>query len=330
MKINELSKAAGVPKRTVHFYIKEGLLKPDVNPDNNYYEFDQEDLDRLLLIRKLRSADMPVAMIRSLLEKPSTASYFLNLYVRRLYLQQKYISSTIETMNSIVEDLPIHTDYTTIRNIFAQAELPRISDMEPYDYDKYDNSLVNYFLWGKFLPSEEFSEYQEYLWKKIDRQTRTNPTQEYKDLCRFLKQLDPQIVEELYAESKDYNPVASCTPEQFPVLLASYKEAILHLLHSPHLIALWKDCYNSFFLPQTVIFSSKISNLVCEISPFFVDYTENIHRICQALYDWICEEQPKIGEELHQKLDPCCDIDPYYHGLLAAMVSCASLYRILT
>lgn len=329
MKINELSKASGLSKRTIHFYIKEGLLKPDVNPSNSYYEFSPDDLDRLLLIRKLRSADMPVAMIRSLLERPSTASYYLNLYVRRLNLRLKYISSTIDTMNGIVENLPIRTDCDTLLRIFGQAEFPGISDIEPDDYDKYDNSLVNYYLWGKFLPSEEFTEYQEYLWKKIDRQTRTHPTQEYKDLCRFLKQLDPETVEKLYMESQEHEQIAMCTPETFPVILNTYKEGILHVLKSPNLTAFWKKHYDTFFYPQLVISASGISRLVCEISPFFVSYTENIHTVCQALYDWLTEERPDLKKELHEKLDPCCDIEHHNHGMLAALLFCAPLYRIL-
>lgn len=329
MKINELSRISGVAKRTIHFYVKEGLLKPEINPDNGYFEFDQDDLDRLLLIRKLRSADMPVAMIRSLLNKPSAASYHLNLFVRRLSLQQKYISSTIETMNAIVEDLPIHTDYDTICRIFSEAQFACVSDMEPDDYDKYDNSLVNYFLWGKFLPDGKFTEYQEYLWKKTDRLTRNHPAQEYRDLCRFLKQLDPKDAEQLYTDSREYERIVFCTPETFPVILHEYKENILHLIRNHALTVFWKKYYDSFFLPNTVISSSDISSIIREISPFFTDYSRNIHALCQALYEWLCIEEPAVREELIRVLEPCCDIDHYYHGILAAMASCPDIYSIL-
>ncbi len=329
MKINELSRQSGLPKRTIHFYIKEGLLKPEINPDNNYYEFSKKDVDRLLLIRKLRRADLPVATIRSLLEKPSTANYYLNLYVRKLHLKQKNISQIIDGLSAVVDDLPIHTDYNTIQHIFENVEFPDTTSFEPDDYDKYDNSLVNYYLWGKFLPPEDFTDYQEYIWKKIDRITHKNPTREYKELCRFLKQLDPAIIDKLYTEGTDYEQIAACTAESILTVTEEFKKQILDFLEDPDQIRIWKKYYHSFLLPDTVIYASDISDLVCEISSFYVRYTTNIHIICQSLYEWLCNERPDIREEMFRKLDPCCDIENYYHGLLAAMPSIHSVSLLL-
>ena len=329
MKISELSRLSGIPKRTIQFYIQENLLKPETNPENNYHDFDQDDLRRLKLIRSLRNAGLPVTMIRSLLEKPAAASYYLNLFLRQLYLKQKHLTEIIELLGTIEEDLPVHTDYETILQIFEKTDLPALSEIEMDDYDKYDNSLVNYFLWGRFLPDTDFTEYQEYLWKKIDRQTRRKPAREYMELCRFLKQLDPVIVNRLYSESREYEEIASCNDQTFPILLDTFKKEILRFLKSPDQILVWKKYYHSFLLPNTVIYASEISDLVGEISPFFIRYRTSIHRLCSALYAWLSEEKPELLKEMHRILDPCCDIDSYHHGLLAVMISMSSFTSLL-
>ena len=54
MKVKEIATAAGVNPDTVRFYTREGLLQPTRNPDNNYQQYDAEDLRRLRFARKAR------------------------------------------------------------------------------------------------------------------------------------------------------------------------------------------------------------------------------------------------------------------------------------
>ena len=324
MKINDLSKKSGIPKRTIHFYIQKKLLVPYVNPENGYYEFNQNDLERLNLIKKMRSADLPIAMIRSLLDRPVMSSYYLNLYVRQMDIKLKHTQYIMETMNSILEDLPVHTDYDILRNLFENVNFPSLSDIQPDDYDKYDNSLVNYFLWGAFLPKASFTDYQEYLWKKIDRLTRKDPSPEYKQLCTFLKQMDPQFVEQLYTNRQEYDIVSGCDNENYAALLNKYKKSICTFLENPVLVRLWNGYYRDFFLPNTAIYCSNISDLVREMSDFYVRYLDNIHRICKDLYDWLHSERPDLLETMQKKLGSSYDIDGYNHGMLAATASLAA------
>ncbi len=69
-KISELAEKAGVTKRTIHYYISKGLLiPPEGNGVNSLYS--EEHLERILLIKKLQSAYMPLSKIREyILENP--------------------------------------------------------------------------------------------------------------------------------------------------------------------------------------------------------------------------------------------------------------------
>lgn len=69
MKVKELAEAAGVNPDTVRFYTRENLLKPTRNPDNNYQQFDAEDLRRLRFARKARQLGFSLPEIRQILDQ---------------------------------------------------------------------------------------------------------------------------------------------------------------------------------------------------------------------------------------------------------------------
>jgi len=69
MKVSELAKAARVKPDTVRFYTREGLLNPTRNPDNNYQQYDAEDLRRLRFARKARQLGFSLPEIRSILDQ---------------------------------------------------------------------------------------------------------------------------------------------------------------------------------------------------------------------------------------------------------------------
>jgi DNA-binding transcriptional MerR regulator len=55
MKISELVKQTGVPKETIHFYIREGLLRKPYKSAINAAEYNQSHVRQLLLIKDLRN-----------------------------------------------------------------------------------------------------------------------------------------------------------------------------------------------------------------------------------------------------------------------------------
>ena len=69
-KVSELAEKAGVTKRTIHYYISKGLLLPPEGSGVNSV-YNDEHLNRLLLIKKLQSEYMPLNKIREyILENP--------------------------------------------------------------------------------------------------------------------------------------------------------------------------------------------------------------------------------------------------------------------
>ena len=53
MKMKGICERTGISKRNIHFYIKEGLLTPATNPENGYYDFSEEDCQKILFIKQM-------------------------------------------------------------------------------------------------------------------------------------------------------------------------------------------------------------------------------------------------------------------------------------
>jgi DNA-binding transcriptional MerR regulator len=72
MRMAELAMRSGVPRETIHFYLREGLLRRPRKGGRTVAYYDQEHLDRLLTIRRLREEKyLPLAVIRRLLDSPA-------------------------------------------------------------------------------------------------------------------------------------------------------------------------------------------------------------------------------------------------------------------
>jgi DNA-binding transcriptional MerR regulator len=64
--INELSEATGVEPRTIHYYIKEGLI-PSSSQKGSAARYGEQHVVRLKLVRQLQAAGLRLSRIRSIL-----------------------------------------------------------------------------------------------------------------------------------------------------------------------------------------------------------------------------------------------------------------------
>jgi DNA-binding transcriptional MerR regulator len=70
MKISELVKKTGVPKETIHFYIREGLLRKPRKSGINSAEYGERYVDQIQLIKDLRdNYYLPIPEIRKIVKK---------------------------------------------------------------------------------------------------------------------------------------------------------------------------------------------------------------------------------------------------------------------
>ncbi len=71
MLINELSKRTGISIHTIRFYEKSGLIKGHRDPTvktNKYFQYDEETVEKLELVRDAKSVGFTISEISQLME----------------------------------------------------------------------------------------------------------------------------------------------------------------------------------------------------------------------------------------------------------------------
>jgi DNA-binding transcriptional MerR regulator len=89
MKIRELVKRTGVPKETIHFYIREGLLRKPRKSSVNSAEYNESYVDQIQLIKNLRdNFYLPIPQIKKIVKdfrKQSPSDQAISQFYSRFF-----------------------------------------------------------------------------------------------------------------------------------------------------------------------------------------------------------------------------------------------------
>jgi DNA-binding transcriptional MerR regulator len=70
MKISELSSRTKVPKETIHFYVREGLIPRPRKMGKNVADYDDSYIERILLIKEIQDHFfLPLSLIKSIIKR---------------------------------------------------------------------------------------------------------------------------------------------------------------------------------------------------------------------------------------------------------------------
>lgn len=319
MRIQQIAKETGISKRNIHFYIKEELLTPKIDAVNNYYDFSEKDREQLLLIKHFRSMGLSIVNIKALLENPASAEYYLRMHIGRLEQELHSLSANKDTLLAILEKLPIRPAFSDL-----YVHTTETCKREPIDSTPplYDGKLVNHFLWRTFWQQEELSEYQQYLWDKMNRLTDSREKNEhYTKIYDYLCQQDQKKINAFYEEGNaHFYRIAEFSSENLSIHIEELKTAIMEFIHNPTAVKQWKAYYLDFQLPLMHIFTGEIGKLAREMSPFFAAYERNSSQACQVVYDWLLNEDGNLlYQEILTALEGYVDLENYYHMELEFM-----------
>lgn len=106
MKISELAKRADVPKQTVHFYIRAGLLPKPRKLGSNSAEYDESYVERIRLIKDLQNDFFfPLPTIKKIMWEHRGASKQAMLKLRSEYFRplEQYLGSGVEGDEAFLE-----------------------------------------------------------------------------------------------------------------------------------------------------------------------------------------------------------------------------------
>lgn len=318
MRIQVFSEITEVSKRTIHFYIKEKLLFPKNSESNGYFDFSDEDVTRLLLIKRLRELGFSISVIRSILNNPISGGYYLRRQIGYIEEEMERLSDSLKFIKAIRKKLPANPNMEELTRCVLNDESGRI--IKPSQ--KYDGELVNHFLWKTFWPTGELSEYQQFIWEKMNRLTDENAKKkEYVLLYHYLCQQNQKKIDALYAtRNSHFNRIAELSEAGVLAYAEEMKEAIRTFIHTGESVKQWKEHYHTFLVPQLSVYTGEIGRLAHELSDFFHTYQSNSLKACELVYEWLkSEDGISLYEEIQCTLQGVIDLENYKHAELESM-----------
>ena len=318
MRIQTLSEKTGISKRNIHYYIKENLFTPKTDDTNGYYDFSEEDYQRLLMIKHLRNMGLSISVIKALLNNPASAEYYFRMQIGLIEQQISELSSSSQNLQSILKELPVNPAYSDLSALLTKEEFYSICPPSL----QYDGKLVNHFLWRSFWQEKKLSEYQQFLWEKINRLTDTREKNEhYAKLYDYLCSQSQNKIDALYRErNSHFNRIAAFSDEEVFSYAEEMKQNIQVFIHTPAAVRQWKEHYEEFLLPQMYIFTGEIGQLAMEMSSFFSSYRNHSARACKLTFQWLhCEDGRKLLEEIHSVLNGFIHLNEFGHAELESM-----------
>lgn len=93
MKINQVEERVGITKRNIRYYEKEGLLAPQRDSSNGYWDYTEADVEELKKIKLLRKLNLPIEDIRQMRQGTRTLADALRAHIVTLEAERKNLST---------------------------------------------------------------------------------------------------------------------------------------------------------------------------------------------------------------------------------------------
>ena len=323
MRISDVVQRTGLTKKTIYYYIHEGLLSPARESGNGYLIFTEEDTAVLQAICKLRSINISVEDIRSILAFPDTANYYfvkqlkeLSGKTTKLEWQKKCIQHILDSIHpgSNREGFFAQLDSFIIKGKDTNAENA---------IDATDARLIATYFWGTFMHDIDMTEYRRFLWDRLIHYIVMHQSPEMIGLRDFLYSLPPQETQTVFAQRSELiEQIASLTESDFKPFILRMITTITEQLNSALFVKSWKRHYTQFIHPSTCFYDSPASEIMREFSPRFSSYQFNVNACCSGILNYIqTPEGSALREELTNKLNGYFDLNGHHSGEFAALFS---------
>ena len=248
-------------------------------------------------------------------------------------MEQRRLEQAKSSIQYILDELPFFPNFSTLTKLSAEAGIPeKITDKGYSDeFDSYSTTIINLFLWGGFLPEEKLTEYQEFLWMKLNKMTLEHPTEDYKCLGKTLRLIESSLIDKTFAKRNDrYIQIANLTPERLDSFTDDMIIQLKALVNDRKSVRFWNDFYETYYCPSTSIQTSKLSLLMMELSPMYRSYVKNINQVCDRCFSYLnSDEGANLMKELEKAFPGNLNLEANNHGELEALISVPSLCQLI-
>lgn len=317
MKLQKILELTRLSKKAIYFYIKEGLIEPNKNIDNGYYEFSEEDLRKLKIILALRNIGMSIQDIKDIFFYPTLTNFFIHRQINNIKKSLYENISQLQTSYQLIEDIPANATPKNLEIPLDILERQKVSNdlfLEKY-FPNVDSRMIAILLCAPFTDIES-SEYHNFLWEKISNELELQLENNLSYLKKLIYLLTPEQIEKISIEQYKFSKkISSIGEEEFYIYEEELYKRCLEMINNVELQNYWNLVYNPILMPTLYFFINKGSKLLGEYNPLFKRYSENIDKISQSVYLRIKEEND-ILDKLNLALDNKFDIEMFNHSQL--------------
>lgn len=119
MNAKQTEQITGISRRNLRFYEDQGLIHPERNPDNDYRDYSEEDVEILRKIRTLRMLDVSLEEIASFLKGEKSLEQVMILQENKLRKRQQDLNTAIRFCRELQTEKP---DFSEVLKKMDQEE----------------------------------------------------------------------------------------------------------------------------------------------------------------------------------------------------------------
>ena len=298
MRIQDVVKKTGLQKRTIYYYIKEKLIEPSTDSHSGYNDFSDDDVRRLIVIKKLRDTGMSIANIRSVLAHPRTTGFYLHKQLNALQTESLILRKTLDNLDEFVKNFSVCRTLKDLEKCFADAEFKPDISLYQIHFDSRDASLISRYLWQAYM-NVPMTEYRQFLLQKIMKYTTEQLKTNLRIFSLYLQYISPEKLDSAGINHclRDQR-IIGLTKETIPGFTNELKKSLLDFAKNETLVKKWRLLYEPVIRPVT-LFGFSCSRLMNEFNSDYKRYYNNIHECCMLLKDYLDSAE---GRELHSML----------------------------
>ncbi len=186
MLISDVMKKTGLTRKAIYLYEEKGFLQPRKVESGTLSrrEYTEEDVERLIVVARLRELDVPLSEVMQMLET-GRVELVLQEHLRREQARAAELNATIERLHKVLQALPPNSG-TEEFSAAADSVLPRVLEGSLFqkleeDYPKGYVRRLAVLLYEAFLD------------KPLDSQERWNAW--YSLLEKLERGVTPELVD---------------------------------------------------------------------------------------------------------------------------------------
>ena len=282
MHIKEVISKTGLTRKQIHFYIDKELLDPVHDSDNNYLDFSQQDVDQLILIRKLRSMDLSINDIRQLLEFPAMTNFILHKQYHQILKNMFEESVQLSMISNIIDNsLPRLNVQDINRFDSIPVDTDKIRKTLGILYPSKDIRALMIILWANFVAVRN-SEYRLFLWDKLVNEAGRLQISGLDHIIDYLYCINSKdiIKDSSLRYRHSTRLINSDSREDLEQDRNTVREEMKQLIRDPEPFLI---NYPLYIRPLYEVYTSSLSNIMISYHTGYKKYIEKTKQVCELL-----------------------------------------------